>query len=491
MNRISDVELIRGALQNYRQDDGFYPSALTPGNALVSPSGKTYLKNIPNNQVDKVCDQPFSYESIEGGSDYNLSFCLSANLDTLAMGNCKANKSSLCWSCKTNQDCGTCKKCDNSICVDQVAGEDLKNECAEINCSVFVSGWSGAACKKYTTPTGNNGKCDGSGVCASGMAGNCTGAADSAVCGSVGCIKPNPTACNPGANQSDNDTVAKVCYTSGQQACNDAWECNGSGTCACVGPTVPPATLTADTTTIGKIQLEWDAVYGATGYKIYRDTVLKANVGNLRWLDTTVVPGTEYDYEVLATVCGDSSTTLLTVTALDVDFASACTGGSSLGDACNGGWLICKPNDGNCGVGHNYYVSVAPVDNAYSGNHLATWANAGKACDAYVNDTVSNWSLPSGSTGSNTEICQMFKRSNRYAVMAGYNSGCQGDGAVTPRPVTGFDTTGTGLYWSSTSAGGDHRYVLDGDSNGVQDGGYNGYSQWGTKRFRCVKRVAP
>jgi len=481
LQRLSDVESIRVALQQYRQDNGFFPSVLTPGNALLGPGGKTYLKTIPDSETDSYCTEPFSYSLADNGMDYNFNYCLSTNVDRFDKGNCSANKMSACWACQDNQDCGACKKCVNKVCTNQSAGEDLKNDCSDINCSAFVSGWISAACKKYTTATGNNGKCDGTGVCASGIAGNCTGAADSAVCGSEACIKPSPT-CNNGAAQSDNDTVAKVCYTSGQHSCASGYVCDSTGTCLCSMPAVPPDTITAVTSTIGQVQLSWTAVTGVTNYYIYRDGAQKQVTAALSWLDSTVTPGTTYNYQVSADVCGVlSASSSLAVVARDEDFSTACSSGSSIGDACNGGWLICKPNDGYCGTGYNYYVSVAPVD--VGGKD--TWGTAETNCTNYINDGFGTWSLPDGQTGSNTEFCQMRKRSNRYSSL-GINS-CAYAPELTPRPITGFPANNSeDNYWGSYASS-DNRKVLS--YNGI----YNLVSRWTNNiyRARCVKRVAP
>jgi len=75
----------------------------------------------------------------------------------------------------------------------------------------------------------------------------------------------------------------------------------------------PPGTPTGVSATNGdyddKVTVEWKAPEsGATGYNIYRDSALiKSNASGYAWDDTTVVPGTHYQYQVSAVNdCGES-----------------------------------------------------------------------------------------------------------------------------------------------------------------------------------------
>jgi len=149
--RLSDVNQIRDILALYRADNGMYPSTLTPGQPLVGPNGKTYVGQVPANRADELCPNPYSYQAVNNGLDYNLDWCLSTKLEQYAQGNCTAFSGSLCCD----------KRCDN-----RCSGSDgCGGICSVSSCSVGQTCNSGTCCIPSCS-----GKCGGDDSCG----GTCT-----------------------------------------------------------------------------------------------------------------------------------------------------------------------------------------------------------------------------------------------------------------------------------------------------------------------------
>ncbi len=87
--RIADINQLQLALKTYYNDNGFYPTYITPGTSLVY-GGKTYLQQIPANpepKNDKDCpDADYVYAPLENGQSYSLNFCLASKTSSLAGG---------------------------------------------------------------------------------------------------------------------------------------------------------------------------------------------------------------------------------------------------------------------------------------------------------------------------------------------------------------------------------------------------------------------
>ncbi len=89
--RVADIKQISTALELYYDDQGYYPTIITPGNSLASPdSTKTYLAIIPNNpspRDDNNCpDNNYSYNYSTETNKYALGFCLGNNVNDLKAG---------------------------------------------------------------------------------------------------------------------------------------------------------------------------------------------------------------------------------------------------------------------------------------------------------------------------------------------------------------------------------------------------------------------
>ncbi|MFH0840652.1 MAG: type II secretion system protein [bacterium] len=93
--RISNIQEIKTALEDYYFDENEYPSAITAGNPLIGPtSTKTYLSTIPNNPTprnDGSCpDNDYIYTQDGSGTSYHIIFCLGVSLNELSAGTAHA-----------------------------------------------------------------------------------------------------------------------------------------------------------------------------------------------------------------------------------------------------------------------------------------------------------------------------------------------------------------------------------------------------------------
>jgi|GEM_PF-3744479 len=387
----------------------------------------------------------------------------------------------ICEYCTQDANCTTCQQCLANRCVNQSAGNDLKNDCADIVCGDFVSGWYGNYCQRFDKAKGNNGKCNGLGQCANTLPEICSGAINLAVCQDTGCKRPDPV-CALGSASSDNDLRSEICFVSGEAGtCPAGFVCNSDASCVCGGQPIPPSglTLTAKTQ---QITASWNAVSGATGYKLY---VFKNNTwqiiyqgANRNFVHSGLANGTMYSYGVSATTCGgDSIRSWPPVVAFTPvrDFSPLCSNDSKVGDTCGGGWLICKPNDGNCGENKNYYLIASPLDITNS-----NWLTADNTCYNANYEGYDDWRLPSHQgVNSKSELCQTIRRSNLCQNMnAKENWNCQG-GCLSPTPIDNVNVKVE--HWSSSQ----NWFLNNSGVYGINSGGL------AKQTFRCVRVVTP
>ncbi|MCD6217411.1 hypothetical protein J7L05_06085 [bacterium] len=185
---------------------------------------------------------------------------------------------------------------------------------------------------------------------------------------------------------------------------------------ACVLPTDPTGVDATDGTFPDKVTVSWNAVGGATGYNIYRDSgLVQANHPGITWDDTTAVPPVVYNYQVEAiNGCGvsnkapadpgepgnacelpDTPTGLAASDGTHTDRVqlswTAAAGALSYDIIRNSGFLINVP-----GITHDDMTATAGVIYTYEveavnacGNSPASAADTGYAfaCAADTNDT--------------------------------------------------------------------------------------------------------
>ncbi len=87
--RLSDIKQLQLALKLYYNDNGFYPTSITPG-ASLARNGVNYMLRVPSNPKpwnDGTCPpNDYQYTQLEGGKRYSLNFCVSAPTDDLLGG---------------------------------------------------------------------------------------------------------------------------------------------------------------------------------------------------------------------------------------------------------------------------------------------------------------------------------------------------------------------------------------------------------------------
>ena len=102
--RASDINRIQLALEQYHRDEGFYPSTLTPGQALIgSTSSTTYMAIVPEppTTVDGACsDSNYTYNQNSADS-YTLTFCLGSQTGDMTAGVSCATPNGI-EACSTN-----------------------------------------------------------------------------------------------------------------------------------------------------------------------------------------------------------------------------------------------------------------------------------------------------------------------------------------------------------------------------------------------------
>jgi hypothetical protein len=124
--------------------------------------------------------------------------------------------------CCTDTDCGACKRCSNSVCVNQAAGDDLKNDCPPSDCHTGACNGQGAC---GVDPNGSNGH-NCAGTCQSCQGGSCTSKSSTTVC--------MPRTCFNG-NVVEGRCMSGSCGMQTVQTCNANENCMGSSCVATCG----------------------------------------------------------------------------------------------------------------------------------------------------------------------------------------------------------------------------------------------------------------
>ena len=96
--RVSDVKQMQVGLELYYADAGNYPMSLQPGGQLAN--GRTvYMSSLPTNPQPSGDSCPsnfeYSYQPVNSGKDYVLTFCLDGSVGTLSEGIHKASQMGL------------------------------------------------------------------------------------------------------------------------------------------------------------------------------------------------------------------------------------------------------------------------------------------------------------------------------------------------------------------------------------------------------------
>ncbi len=150
---------------------------------------------------------------------------------------------------------------------------------------------------------------------------------------------------------------------------------------------VTPTNLRVTDTKTTTVDLAWDAATDATGYKVYRDTVLVATLGNvLTYQDTGRTPSTTYSYTVSSVdSLGAESAQSAPVTATTDDTSRKGSAlQAELNRLANGG----KYRSQSQTVGHvlaaNQWAGTTNLDlqgalNTKAGNARANWVAPTKA----------------------------------------------------------------------------------------------------------------
>lgn len=98
--RKSDISTIQSALQQYRADQGYYPTSIVFDAALTNPSGtKTYMSKVPK---ETQSGQPYAYAKypaacIDTATDpttYCTNYCLYATVENTS--NASSTATSIC-----------------------------------------------------------------------------------------------------------------------------------------------------------------------------------------------------------------------------------------------------------------------------------------------------------------------------------------------------------------------------------------------------------
>jgi prepilin-type N-terminal cleavage/methylation domain-containing protein len=192
LQRLDQVSQIRSALQLYKQENGFFPPALVPGQALVSPSGKTYLNEVPHSIKTGPCQDEYIYLANTTGANYALNYCLSDEIDKYAQGVCTASSKDLCCNNETNP--AFCSR-------------------AGANCGTVT-----AADACGLTRSVDCGSCSGNNTCGGGGVPN-----------TCGCpVEDNAAFCTRVAKECGSVTGVNNC---GQNVTVDCGTCGGGGIC--------------------------------------------------------------------------------------------------------------------------------------------------------------------------------------------------------------------------------------------------------------------
>ena len=207
------------------------------------PEGYVECKNVTNNNPNKdyfvPTRSPEEWDAFKAAAQGRLAADFTLDDCAVATEACVFDQITIpCLICadlagQTCDPAGICVlgayDCDGTACVeagDVSSGQDPNNECSAFICSDYVAGWSGTLCTSYSSSSSGNGMCDGAGLCNS-IENSCIVSGSAGECGSSECIKPNT--CLAGGLVSDNDTLAELCYVSGESC--SAGSCNNAGDC--------------------------------------------------------------------------------------------------------------------------------------------------------------------------------------------------------------------------------------------------------------------
>jgi|GEM_PF-548999 len=87
--RVNDVRQIAMALELYFYNNGAYPEAITPGEA-ISDGTVTYISSVPSNPTprnDSDCQNTnYTYSTQNNNTSYTIGFCLGNNISDVASG---------------------------------------------------------------------------------------------------------------------------------------------------------------------------------------------------------------------------------------------------------------------------------------------------------------------------------------------------------------------------------------------------------------------
>jgi hypothetical protein len=136
---------------------------------------------------------------------------------------CQSGICSLSGHCCSSSCSSQCTTCSSGTCL--TAPDGPFAPCPSTNCDVFVSGWSGNTCAKFTGTVG--GACQG-GACVAPSYLRCSSSTTTSrpSCGSASC----QSSCPAGGATGAFSTVSSVCLTSGQ-SCGTNLACDSTGTC--------------------------------------------------------------------------------------------------------------------------------------------------------------------------------------------------------------------------------------------------------------------
>lgn len=88
--RVADMDQLHNALELFYTDNGYYPTAITPGQTLASPNGTVYMTVIPNDPAprnDGTCPNTnYQYSLGSSAEGYTIHFCLGASSGTAQSG---------------------------------------------------------------------------------------------------------------------------------------------------------------------------------------------------------------------------------------------------------------------------------------------------------------------------------------------------------------------------------------------------------------------
>ncbi|MDD4412671.1 MAG: prepilin-type N-terminal cleavage/methylation domain-containing protein [Patescibacteria group bacterium] len=486
--RVSDIGQLQVALEEYRNDEGTYPptsSLAMAGQPLVGPiTGRTFLASIPANPTpwnEGACTDgsDYIYSQNDSGTSYSLSYCLAGPSGALSAGVAKALPNTM------NSQCA-------GSCVGKCAGE--LDSCGKLVCpnpsATTISGLIATANSARTTITVNWDVLAYANTTYKLEYSRSTNAGST--WGAFTTLTTATSTTNYVHTGLNSNYQYKYRVTPTYCSSIVGTVSNVSNAAGCVYSVVPPI-LTLLPGINGTIIASWPSVEGATNYRLYGNssgsTTQLYSGSSLTYTNTGLTDfTTTYYYTVKATVCGvlSSASTEMSSTA-GVDFTPACNSGTALGSPCSGGWLICKPGEGNCADSPNKYVVVAPTDTGI--RH--TWDSATSTCATSTVNGFSDWVLPkmSGTSpnsaglnviGSNNEICELGRRSNQcsYFTQVG---GCSG-GCLSPARITGL--TNQELWSATESISSGNAYMLYTAANGREQAA----GKTNPCYARCVRR---